>query len=77
MTKEQQIKEMAKVVAEVQYLGGLEEKVASLLYERGCRKIRTTNWLTKGIPEDQLEREKQKALDEFEREMVSNKGEEK
>ena len=37
MSKEQ-IEEMAKVIAEVQYLGGLEEKVAEHLYNAGYRK---------------------------------------
>ena len=37
MSKEQ-IEEMGKVVAEVQYLGGLEQKVAELLYDKGYRK---------------------------------------
>lgn len=37
MSREKQIEEMAKVVAEVQYLGGLEEKVAEHLYNAGYR----------------------------------------
>lgn len=38
MSKEKQIEEMARVIAEVQYLGGLEQKVAQLLFERGYLK---------------------------------------
>ena len=34
----EQIEAMARVVAEVQYLGGLEEKVAERLYNAGYRK---------------------------------------
>jgi hypothetical protein len=43
MSKEQ-IEEMAKVVAEVQYLGGLEQKVAELLYDKGYRKQIEGHW---------------------------------
>ena len=38
MTKNEQIEEMVRVIAEVQYLGGLEQKVARLLFEKGYRK---------------------------------------
>ena len=34
----EQIEEMARLVADVQYLGGLEEKVAERLYNAGYRK---------------------------------------
>lgn len=43
MSKEQ-IEEMGKVVAEVQYLGGLEEKVAEHLYNVGYRKQIVGKW---------------------------------
>jgi hypothetical protein len=38
---------------------------AKRLYEAGYRKIPTTDWLTKGISKEQLEREKQESLDKF------------
>lgn len=38
MTKDKQIEEMAKVIGGVQYLGGLEEKVAEKLIVKGYRK---------------------------------------
>ena len=39
--------------------------LAQAIYNAGYRKIPTNDWLTKGISEEQLEREKQEALDEF------------
>ena len=44
MSKEQ-IDEMARVIAEVQYLGGLEQKVAQLLFEKGYRKQSEGEWI--------------------------------
>lgn len=38
---------------------------AERAYNAGYRKVVTSDWLTKGISEEQLEREKQEALDEF------------
>ncbi|MBO5969375.1 MAG: hypothetical protein J6S14_12845 [Clostridia bacterium] len=39
-----QIEKISEIVAEVQYLGGLEKKVANLLYDRGCRIQNTGTW---------------------------------
>lgn len=44
MKKERQIEEMARVIAEVQYLGGLEQKVAQILFEKGYRK--QSEWIS-------------------------------
>ena len=44
MSIEKQIKEMANIVSEVQYLGGLEEKVAERLYNAGYRKQKEGEW---------------------------------
>ena len=43
--KIEQIEEMAKVIAKVQYLGGLEEKVANDLYNAGYRKQSEGEWI--------------------------------
>lgn len=40
-------------------------RTSERLYNAGYRKIRTNDWLTRGISKEQLEREKQEALDEF------------
>lgn len=37
MTDKQQIKKMGEIISRVQYLGGLETKVAKLLYDKGAR----------------------------------------
>ena len=70
-----QIEEMAKVLTEYENCGNCEnckfhgicdeERKATNLYNAGYRKIPTNDWLTKGISEEQLEQEKQEALDEF------------
>jgi rubrerythrin len=44
MSKEKQIEKMGRIVARVQYLGGLEKKVAILLYDEGCRFPNNGEW---------------------------------
>ena len=45
MTKNEQVEDMVRVIAEVQYLGGLEQKVARLLFEEGYRKVERGEWI--------------------------------
>ena len=52
MSREKQIEEMARVIDEVQYLGGLEQKVAQLLFERGYRKQSEGEWIVSGMFDD-------------------------
>jgi hypothetical protein len=78
MDREKQIEEMARDlchltctceecgnVAEVNKHRCKAKVYARRAYEAGYRKVVTSDWLTKGISEEQLEREKQEALDEF------------
>ena len=39
-----QIDKIARIIASVQYLGGLEQKVAKILYENGCRVQNRGEW---------------------------------
>lgn len=41
---QKQVEKIERIVAEVQYLGGLEKKVADLLYNRGCRIQNIGKW---------------------------------
>ena len=45
VNEQKKIDEMAKVISLVQYLGGLEEKVAEHLYEEGYRKQIEGEWI--------------------------------
>ena len=80
MSKEKQIDEMAKLICNfpqcINYNSIGECKPtecqiadkAEALYNAGYRKIPTTDWLTKGVPQEQLEREADEAIKEiFER----------
>ena len=48
--RDKQIEGMARVIAEVQYLGGLEQKVAKLLFEKGYRKQSEGEWKRGDMP---------------------------
>ena len=71
--REKQIEEMAKVIDKSHWK--LEQdftgchinssEIAEVLYNAGYRKIQTTDWLTKGISKEQLEREREESLKEF------------
>ena len=71
--KEKQIEEMASILmdhcncaaTDCSLIADCDICRAEILYNAGYRKIQTTNWLTKGISEEQLEREKDEALKEF------------
>lgn len=72
-TREQQIEDMAAAlnfckntpIEECHSKVDCKHCLAEQIYEAGYHKIPTTDWLTKGISEEELEREKQEALAEF------------
>ena len=74
MSRDKQIEEMANDYYEAMLkargtLGSMNDGApkwyAKELYAKGYCKIKTTDWLTRGISAEQLEREKREALDEF------------
>ena len=70
MDREKQIEEKHELSESIYMSGyGLDWKdsndIAEQLYNAGYRKIQTTDWLTKGISKEQLEREKNESLKEF------------
>lgn len=64
MSKEKQIEEMERIIQKCDD-EAMYASIADSLYDAGYRKILTTDWLTKGISEEQLEREKQEVLAEL------------
>ena len=73
MSSKKQIEEMAREICQLErdcnecWHNGVcqAKKYAKRAINAGYRKVVTSDWLTKGISEEQLEREKQEALDEF------------
>lgn len=73
MSGEKQIAEMAvdindcitEFVTDVGDVYIDDEATAQKMFDKGYRKIQTTDWLTKGISKEQLEREKDESLKEF------------
>jgi rubrerythrin len=65
MEREKQIEEMGDIIRMERHGITDSDEIAEMIYNAGYRKVVTSDWLTKGISEEQLEREKQEALDEF------------
>ena len=73
MDKEKQVTEMASDINDciTEFVTGTgdvyidDEATAQKMFDKGYRKIRTTDWLTRGISKEQLEKEKDESLKEF------------
>lgn len=72
MSREKQIEKIAKVMCggcpdnkECMHCLCADWYKAEDLYNAGCRMIQITDWLTRGISEEQLEREREESLKEF------------
>ena len=48
---------------------GTDMSLEEWLYNAGWRKIRTTNWLTRGMSQEEIERKKREAVEEFEKQI--------
>ena len=73
MSREKEIEEMASDINDciTEFVTGAgymyidDEATAQKMFDKGYRKIRTTDWLTRGISKEQLEKEKEESLKEF------------